>query len=284
VNWDRMKYTEVDLASVPRYARDDHFVFEQKFDGTGGMAVITHDKPVWWPGRGGRGALAHTAATQHFRKINPVLQRIVGGTPGLLVLDGEIMLATGEYHVWDVPYMRFGGVEVIRHEDDYATRRSALDAPDLRALLEGTPVKIVRQARTTREKHELWDTVQTSGAEGIMVKDLRARYEPGKRVTHTMKAKITSTADVIVLTVNRPDPQHGSATLGVTAANGSIIAVGACSLIGKPQVAPGDVIEVKFLNWTGAKLYQPRMMRLRPDKAPHDCDLTQFRAYSRETV
>jgi hypothetical protein len=92
---------------------------------------------------------------------------------------------------------------------------------------------------------------------------------------------------VIVTSFNRPDARHGSATLGVLDPRlgpTELIPVGACSLIGKPQVSVGDVIEVAYLNWTGSALYQPRMTRVRTDKLPEDCTMAQFRPYSRRVV
>jgi ATP-dependent DNA ligase len=280
-----MKFVDGGMSNVDKFAKDDRWVFEQKMDGTRGLAVVTHDRPVWWPGRGGRGALAHSAAVQHLPKINPVLQRVIGGTPGEIVFDGEIITGTGEFHVWDVPYMRIGGVEVIQPTDGWARRHAALEAPDLIEMLDGTPVKIVRVARGWRDKAALLDAVAAEGGEGIMAKHVNGDYQPGVRVEHTRKVKFVKTADVVVMQVNRPDPQHGSATLGVVSPTGAIIKVGACSLIGKPVVAPGDVIEVEFLYFTdGKQLYQPRMKRVRTDKQPQDCDLTQFRSYSRRAV
>lgn len=283
--YDIMKYADGGMSAVDKLAKDDRWVFEQKLDGTRGLAVVAHDKPVWWPGRGGRGALAHSAATQHFGKINPVLQRIVGGTPGMIVLDGEIITGTGEYHIWDVPYMRFGGVEIIRNEDTWERRHAALDAPDLIEMLSGTPVKIVRTARGWRDKAALLDAVALEGGEGLVAKHTAGHYEPGKRVDHTVKIKFVKTADVIVLEVNRPDPQHGSCTLGVSLGNGGgIQKVGGTSLIGKPEVKPGDVIEIAYLYWTGSSVYQPRMLKVRDDKRPEDTGLAQFRPYSRRAV
>lgn len=290
--------------SVELMIRSDRWVFEQKMDGTRGLVVVSDANPfspaakprVWWPGRGGRGALAHTAATQHFPAINPVLQRILATTPGELVFDGEIINNPGgphhgEFHVFDCPYMRIGGVEVIRNEDSWAARHRALEAPDLLRLVSNTPVKVVRTARTPHEKAALLQAVIDEGGEGVMAKNVGGAYRPGERVglDNSAKIKLVKTADVVVLTVNKPDPQHGSCTFGVVApgqagATAGYRQIGGCSLIGKPPVSPGDVIEVNYLYWTGSSLYQPRLVRLRPDKAPDECSIDQFRSYSRRVV
>lgn len=284
--YDPMKFTEVE-GDPARYITDDSWVMEQKMDGTRGLAVVRHDRPVWWPGRGGRGALAHTAATQHIPAINPVLKRIVGDTPGEAVFDGEIIVGTGEYHLFDVPYVRFGA-EVIQPTDPFSRRRRVLEALDLLDLIAGTPVKVVRQARTTREKGDLIKDVETAGGEGVMLKRVDSLYLPGIRTKSQLKFKFVKTADVVVLSVNRPDAKHGSCTFGVFSEvvkdGGTLVVVGGCSLIGKPEVKVGDVIEVNYLYWTGSSLYQPRMTRVRDDKPAVDCLLSQFPAYSRRAV
>jgi ATP-dependent DNA ligase len=308
-----MKFNSADEKDTKKLVWDDNWVFEQKMDGTRGLAVVGHNpvapSRVWWPGRGGRGALAHTAATQHLPAINPVLQRVLGSTPGLIVFDGEIMNTPddpsthGQFHVFDVPYMRFGGVEVVRSEDSWERRHVALDAPDLHDLFSNTPVKIVRTARGQADKRALLNAVRDNGGEGVMAKNVHGRYLPGARSDAALKLKFVKTADVIVTSVNRPDARHGSCTFGVygpphqasdswwviaTTPAGEklfLIPVGSTSLIGKPEVQVGDVIEVAYLYRTDSgQLYQPRMMRVRTDKASVDCDVSQFRAYSRRVV
>ena len=129
-----------------------------------------------------------------------------------------------------------------------------------------------------------------------MLKSLDAGYSPGERVDHSVKLKFVKSADVVVLTVNRPDAKHGSATFGVVSGPWSkwehdefiggvgYRTVGGCSLIGKPEVVPGDVIEVNYLYWTGEALYQPRMMQVRIDKDPAECLVAQFPIYTREVL
>jgi len=293
-----MKFESVDADDPKQIAalvKDPHWVFEQKMDGTRGMAVITDSRPVWWPGRGGRGALAHTAATQHLPHINAALSRIVGQTPGEVVFDGEIMTETGEFHVFDCPYMRFGGVEVIQPTDAFWRRRTALDAPDLAGLLTDSPVKVVAQARTAREKQTLIERVFERGGEGVMAKDTRASYTPGSRTSSAVKIKFVKTADVVVIAQTRTPTN--SIELGVVATPPSASSprrvnvgglwlqkVGACSGIGRPDLESGQVIEIKYLYWTGGSVYQPRFTRIRTDKAPDECFIDQFRPYSRRAV
>jgi ATP-dependent DNA ligase len=286
------KYTEALVTDADRYITDPSWVMEQKMDGTRGLAVIGQ-QGVWFPGRGGRGALAHTAATQHLPKINPVLRRLLGDTPGEIVVDGEIMLATGEYRLFDLPYVRIGGLEHVVPDDTFERRRAYLEGPIAQGLAEAQdglgPVSVVRQARSAREKSAMWEAINAAGVEGAIVKHLDGRYQPDVRVKDVLKLKLVKTADVVVTGSTRSRNEAGRETGGFAFAvhdeSGALVSLGSCSAIGKPHVEVGDVIEVAYLfRQDGGSLVQPRMIRVRTDKAPVECDMTQFPAYSRDAI
>jgi hypothetical protein len=92
-----------------------------------------------------------------------------------------------------------------------------------------------------------------------------------------LKAKFVVTADVIVLAVG--DDGKESCTLGMVDGN-TVVEIGRCSLIGKPYVKPGDIIEVAYLyanNCKAPRLYQPRLYRVRDDKTPPECTIDQLK-------
>jgi len=288
------KYTETDVKNADRYITDPQWVMEQKMDGTRGLVVITPGN-VWWPGSGGRNSLSHTAAIQHFPVLNPILQRLVHENEGELVLDGEIMIRTGEFHVFDLPYMRAGGIELIRPTDPLWRRREVMESLEATLqrdhLLNGgeRPVRVVRQARTTREKAAMWARVVEAGVEGAMVKHVDSTYQPGVRVKDVLKLKLVKTADVVVWkttrTRNDAGREVGSFYFGVYE-GGEFVKLGSCSAIGKPETAEGDVIEVAYLYREPGEgaLVQPRMVQVRTDKDPMECGFAQFPRYSRDAV
>lgn len=272
-----MLYEEIsDPAKVRALLDDPSIVAEQKMDG---MRVLSH-----WTGEGfefaqrGGGPIGFHAGKQHLMKLEQALWPVFHRhevKPNRLVLDGELMIGTGEYRVFDL-------IDPDFLSQSYWSRRDALEFLIDRPL---EMVEVVEMARSTREKDALLHRVLEGGGEGVMLKHLDKGYEPGKKVKHSVKVKFVKAADMIILEVNRPDPKHGSASLGVwDHSSGRILNVGACSLIGKPVVKPGDVVEINYLYWTGSSIYQPRMTRVRPDKDAWECSIDQFQPYSRDVL
>lgn len=267
-----MKFEHSDTGNIQEFVRDDVWVMEQKLDGTRclvkcryGITFLTH---------GGR-QLKHTAATQHFPKIEAELLDVLQSIdPALSVyLDGEIMIETGVLWLFDA----------TAPDDDWTLeeRRDRLqdlfreDGP----LYDKPHIKLAYQARTSEEKQRLVSIVEAAGSEGLMVKNVHSLYEQGKRVQHSLKIKFVKTAEVVVV---ERDTGGKNARLAVMV-DGELVPVGSCSMIGKPDAQIGDVVEVKYLyKPEGGYLYQPRMVRIRGDKMPRECDLGQFRSYSRE--
>lgn len=121
------------------------------------------------------------------------------------------------------------------------------------------------------------------GLEGVILKRADSRYDRGNRSPNWLKAKFVVTAEVVVLAVR--DDGKESASLGMVSGS-KVIEVGRCSLIGKPNVIPGDVVEVRYLyalNPARPRLYQPTLLRVRTDKSVEECTLDQLR-FTNKTV
>lgn len=307
-----MKYASVGSAEILHELLDSpQWSVEQKMDGTRGWALLRGDEPavmtVGVTRDGQPMPLKHTAATQHLRRIftqgvYALHERLMPGES--LILDGEIMIDTGEFRVFDVPLL--------------STRNGANCSPDTpqqkrRELLEqlatgfGSAASLVPQAIGGFDKRWMLTNCRRNNVEGVVFKHLDAPYRTdGKRTDRVLKYKFVKTADVIVIRESRSRNSEGrevgSIAFGVTAGpeagwdgieiveydNGQqagVKEIGTCSVIGKPHVEPGDVIEVAYLYRaaTGG-LIQPRMTRIRHDKSPRECGIDQFVSYSREIV
>lgn len=273
------------------YIQDPLFVFEQKFDGARLLAKVdpsTHK--VDFRQRTGK-PMKFAAAALHLERLADriyhlsakVDRRIWDANPEGFWLDGEIIPETGTFHIWDITNDgALGALPAVQRRaylaeiEPYVAERLS---PDL---------KLVRQAVTPGEKRSLAEATVATGSEGFVVKDTRQPYSPGVRVKHSFKVKHVKTAEAFILSwekgLNFAGRPTGSARLGITLADGSVKDIGSTSLIGKAEVKNGDVIEFRYLYWTGEAPIQPRMVRVRPDKTPADCTIEQFPAYTREEI
>ena len=305
-----MAFKEIDMADLEPLFDDPNIAVEQKVDGTRALCVVEEKDDVTvfrFLTRGGK-VLAHTAATQHLDKIKQALLdgMLPGGADFEVVLDGEVMIDTGEYIVFDLPYVRTASGEKVTPETPYWQRRQVLSG-----VLSGVdrPVRLGGMATTPDDKRDLLRRVQESGGEGVMAKKLDSVYEPGKRVRSCVKVKFVKTADVIVTGSTRgrnaagrevgsfefavvgDEPtikermEPGILTIDLDEGVRRLIPMGTCSAIGKPETKVGDVIEVAYLyRPKSGGLVQPRMMRVREDKTPDQCRMDQFVDYSKAVV
>lgn len=288
-----MKYTDADEAQWPSFVADDAWVAEQKMDGTRVLAVVT-DAGVAFLAGDGKTPIKHTAAMQHFDRIERNLMRWFNPTfDDVMCIDGELLIRTGQLFAFDLPYATRGGRPVCGPETIYIHRKAALTGL-LWSMRDDWIVHVVRSASTTLAKTDMLLAAERAGVEGLVFKRKDGLYEPGIRSKNVQKAKFVKTADVVVLDVNRgfndAGREVGNITFGFFTDHGwqdppEPRVIGKCSAIGKPQVEAGDVIEIAYLyrDETGG-LVQPRMRRIREDKDWRECDESQFPSYSREAI
>lgn len=196
---------------------------------------------------------------------------------GRWVFDGEVvgrklwlfdMPAAGPYHAESAEFSR-------RHLALVLT----LDALGVGADHEHIGLVVVTSG--TEDKRELLRTAQEAGKEGIIFREVHAAYSPARRSPDLLKYKFLKDADCEVVAL---DPKKQSAVLGVhdgnLDSNQNLTIVGNASTIGKGAIEVGDVVEVRYLYVTNAenpRMYQPRILRVRTDKAAADCSLDQFK-------
>lgn len=272
-------FGSAEVSDLAHYVDDRRYAVEQKLDGTRALVEVKATG-VRFLGRNG-GPLKHAAAAQHFdrlaRALEPLRAYVEATGADAVILDGEILTDTGELWLFDAPQVP----GAVTPRSTFAARRSALE--ELGSLVLTAPVMVTRSAFAPADKAALIAAVETAGAEGVMVKDVGAPYEPGKRVKHSFKVKYVKTADVVVTARNVNGACN--AELAVYDDAGNMVPIGGCSMIGKPDAQPGEVVEVRYLYLgSGARLYQPTLMRLRPDREPASCRFDQFRMVSKAVV
>jgi ATP-dependent DNA ligase len=272
-----MLYESAEIRDLPELAADALIAVEQKCDGVRLLTEITPDGVRFFGAAGD--PIRFPAATQWFLPLAASLA-LPDGSDAAVTLDGELMIEDGTYVVFDLPYLRIGGEVLSRPgETLLGTRRLLLE--EITDSDDWKPgVRLVAHAVTPDEKIRLVAAVgEEIGGEGFVLKRRDSVYQPGVRVAHSLKCKFVWTAEVIVTSFERT-ATTGSARLAVFDAAGELVPVGGCSLIGKPAVEAGCVIEVAYAHFRGAMI-QPRMVRRRDDKQPEACTTAQFMAYSK---
>lgn len=275
------------IVEVEKLIENDDLSLEQKYDGTRALCVVRRDVnglDFQFLARNGA-PLKHTAATQW---IEDITRSMRDGFPvhGEYVLDGEIMIDSGAYILFDLPYVEQEGSVKVSPGMPYRVRRDFLAY-----FAEGlyAPVSLGGMALTPEEKRLLFKSVMDQNGEGVMAKSLSSPYDEGKRVKHSLKVKFVKTADVVVMDVRRGRNEEGreigSIQFGVYDDEGNLKHLGKCSPIGKPHCEPGDVIEVRYLyRQAGGALVQPTMLAVRTDREPESCGYDQFSDYSKAIV
>ena len=209
--------TSLELASR---LREDDFIFEEKFDGIRAICEVRAGGNIVT----GRTGSDITKPQSNFLRSARFLPQLFG-----VVFDGELM-PDGRYIIFDV--LHLGNV-------NQATRKAWLFT--VGSLPSG--ITVIRSHTTFAGVGDF--------VEGVVVKDLRAKYGHG-----WWKAKRVETDDLEVVSV---DHETGTAVVGV----GKVSGVPA-------SVRVGDCIEVEFFKrFDSGKLRNGRFVRLRDDKQAH---------------
>lgn len=261
-----MKYRQVEPQDVEHFILDDDWHMQQKLDG---IRIQLRGTDVL---AGNGGPSKSTTAAPVVRRIRRWAEQ--NPLPADLWLDGEVI--GDDWWLFDAVHPTLGW------------RRRLAILEQIKLLAPPRWIRITPTAVTARAKHQLWDAVRDSGAEGAILKHVDGRYEDGRRVDHVLKAKITHTIDCVVLERGPGNGVNGTGNwlrLGLWRKDGTIYEVGRCSTIGKPHAEPGDVVEVKYLYaGNGGRLTQPTMLRVRDDKDGLHCDTSQLHFVSKKVV
>lgn len=249
---------------------DDHdHAIEQKVDG---HRVLVHvDAPdgktkVTFLGRDGT-----PKANAVPRNIRDQFMRIDAGD---WWFDGE--LVDDVLWLFDFPRAEVTPGTGLYPHDPYRIRRQVLEG--FHAQWQPDPcVRLLPNAVTPHDKNALYQRMRDQHAEGVMLKTLDGRYNTsGARTRDLRKVKFINTIDCVVTRTGVDGKENAELSI-----NG--VKIGKCSLIGKPPVKVGDVVEVIYLYATDDdRLYQPRLLRVRTDKRAHECTRDQMVYTSKE--
>ena len=287
------------------------WVFEPKYDG---WRVVASR-------RGGRVALL-TRGGLDLAAEEPALARAVAALPGgdltldgeMVVLDGDgvssFRLLQGRHEPGAKPpvlvlfdCLEADGVPLVSLP--LSGRRAALEA--LVGKKPGPPLALAE--RLGIDGIAAFEKAVRKGWEGVVGKDLEARYEPGRRSLRWLKVKARREGDFVVGGFTLPkgaQPRFGALLVGLREGRtlrycGSVgtgfseetllallerlhpLQRETCPFAPVPRevkdatwVAPKLVARVAFAEWTGEeKLRQPSFLGLREDRTPKECLWTE---------
>jgi bifunctional non-homologous end joining protein LigD len=137
-------------------------------------------------------------------------------------------------------------------------------------------IVVIPTAKTAGEKRQLYDTLQSSGVEGIVFKKQDAPYSAGRPNSggNQRKYKFYDTASVIVTKIN------DKSSIAVAVYEGDkLVNVGNVTIPpNKAMPAPNAVVEVRYLYaYPGGSLYQPTYLGVRDDIGADDCGIDQLK-------
>lgn len=201
-----------------------------------------------------------------------ILQPFRAVTPGRFVFDGEVVGRT--LWLFDLPVAD----GYLRSDATFQQRHTVLTA--LVLAMKCDFLGLVPVAEGEDAKRTMLQQAETGSKEGVMFRLLSARYVGG-RSFDLLKHKFVKTIDCVVMESGVGGKE--SATLGVYDEAGTLVRVGKASTIGKNKrgggIKEGQVVEVTFLyilDPDDPHLYQPRIMRVRTDKAAEECSTDQL--------
>jgi len=252
---------------------NDAWLAQRKYDGVRILAHVEGGK-VRCTNRKGQ-------VTGINREVEDALTTIADGT----IVDGEVIPSgTGEastYFVFDLLKTSNQDIKQL----GYLERHRLLSN-----LIFGETIKVAPCAIGAASKRELLDKLRGERAEGVVFKKINAPYVAGRPHSggNQLKLKFTKTADVfltgfdgkayqmVVIDEDGNDREVGRVYTGTTVSERKKLDI-------YLQKKHRPVIEVRYLYATeGDILFQPVYVRVRDDKIPGECRLSQLVRTNRE--
>lgn len=145
-------------------------------------------------------------------------------------------------------------------------------------LSASSSVRLVETARGAANKRALLNRLRKEGKEGVVIKDMRAPYTPGRPASGgtQFKFKFVKTASCLVLAIN----EKRSVALGLLDRNGGVVACGNVTIPSNHAVpALHELVEIQYLYAMPEShaLYQPVYLGPREDIVREDCVLSQLK-------
>lgn len=248
-----------------------------KYDGERRMVIVTETE-VYGTNRKGLKVELPTEMVKVFQEL-----RIATSVPRL-VFDGEDM---GD-HIFIFDILEFGDQDLT--EKSFADRMGyLLHFSNMRADLEKyVRISLARACKSQEDVGHFMQLAEASNQEGIVLRDPRASYTPGRPNSWgpCLKLKFYATATCIVDSVHPTKSSIGLSLIDTTKGPGPrgkeklrYTKVGNCTIPPNYTIpAEGDLVEIKYLYaYRGGSLYQPQYKGVRTDLSIESADIRQLK-------
>ena len=244
-------------------------IVEPKYDGIRVFLFKSGDKLVLSSKHGG--IYTPKGSPQVFSRVPEFLH-----APDRMIIDGEYVAREAKgLFLFDV----------IQVDDRDLRPKTLLDRKKvLKEILKGTGLEVpYKMARTADKIMEMREEMVKEGREGVVVKNPQSTYgQPNS----WLKLKKFDTVDCFVTgfvetTEMKSTGVPRSWSVAVYDDNGRVVEIGnvgsTVERVNPRQVKKGSVIEVRFQEVTkDRKLRAPFILRIRHDKTPEECLLSQL--------
>jgi bifunctional non-homologous end joining protein LigD len=257
------KLEEIDVEEAERLVKDPRYVLELKANGHFRQAEKLTD-----------GSIISFNKKGEPKPFPPEVVEELAALPlKTFFFDGE--LVGSYYSIFQMLQKNGECLKALPYEDRHYAAREVIQPHEKQY------VKIIAQWEGTREKQHSLALYKKNRVEGVAFKRKDAPYRAGDSGVHK-KFKFVKTCTCRILALGTKG--HDNASLGLLKGD-EWVNVGGASMIGKDKrIKVGSLVEVRFLYFTGSRLYQPRIERLRLDQTEKDCDFNQLRHAYQEGV
>lgn len=200
------------------------------------------------------------------------------------VLDGEYDPKNRRYHIFDV--LKHPGDADLQYDRVLEQRydlAAALHFDLIHAGLSEQWNLVNQHLARSEQTMMLWTGYYHGRAlapdnftpiDGVIYKRGGSTYSPGRGTDAWLKFKFTSDISCIVTGLNIDGKSNCSLGLWDPLSE-SMFDVGKASTAGK-RVTINSVVEVRFLKFTGKRLREPRIVQVRDDVLPSECEISQL--------
>lgn len=262
--------SDIDERELEMFLTNDAYCAQTKEDGVHVLAS-----------RNAAGRVDTRNRRGELHSVPPALAQIIERWPPETMVDGE-KLHEGGFVAFDLLYL---AGEDLRN---FPYRERLLRLTQFVLATESPFFRVVETALTTEAKRALVEKVRAANGEGIILKDLRSAYTPGRTAWGWTMRRLKFLKSMTAVIMRRPADYRGKDANKASfelflMENGQWVNIGTVSaqqFFERLQPGESAVAEVLYLYSTpGNRVVQPRLKRpdpFRSDKRPEDCTITQL--------